>query len=258
MDHLYFRENDSKGADAIVFIHGGGISGRMWQADLQALSEYHCLAPDLPGHGQSADIRPFALENSVAGLADLIRMNVPAGRAAVVGISVGAIVGIALCNHHPELVEKAFWSGTSPRMGRLVTRLANVVSSAFLSLVPLKHRVNFVAKSVGLSDEQKAEFREDLEKITPELSFQINEMLAQQPDPHPGSPPTVVLVGENEFRANTKRACEVASALGKEEVYIVPGLGHGWCFENPGLFRRAVRRWMSNADLKEDFVALPI
>lgn len=258
MKQLYFRENDSKGADAIVFIHGGGISGRMWHADLQALPEYHCLAPDLPGHGQSTDIRPFALENSVAGLAEMIRTNVPSGRAAIVGISVGAIVGIALCNRHPDLVEKAFLSGTSPKMSRIATSMANIVSYAFLSLVPLKYRVNFATKSASLTDGQKDEFREDLKNITPELAFQINEILAQQPDPHPGSPPTVVFVGEKEIGPSQRRAREVASALGNKEVYVVPGLNHGWLFENPELFRRAVRRWMSRADLKEDFVALPI
>jgi len=258
MDRLYFRENNSKGADAIVFIHGGGISGRMWHADLQALPEYHCLAPDLPGHGQSTDIRPFSLENSVAGLAELIQTSVPSGRAAVLGISVGAIVCIALCNRHPDLVEKAFLSGTSPRMGRIATSMANLLTYAFLSLTPLKHRVNFAAKGAGLSDEQKDLFREDLENITPELGFQINNMLAKQPDPHAGSPPTVVFVGEKEFRPNKRRTHEVAKALGNKEVYVVSSLGHGWCFENPELFRRTVRRWMSDADLREDFVALPI
>lgn len=258
MDRLYFRENDSKGADAIVFIHGGGISGLMWQTDLEALPEYHCLAPDLPGHGKSTDIKPFALENSVAGLAELIRTSVPSGRASVLGISVGAVIGIALCNRHPELVEKAFLSGTSPRMGRIAKSMVNVLTYTFLSLVPLKNRVNFVAKGAGLSDELKDLFREDLENITPELGFQINEVLATQPDPPSGSPPTVVVVGENDFGPNKKRSREVARALGNEEIYVVPGLGHGWCFEDPELFRRTVRRWMSEADLTEDFVALPI
>ena len=118
MDPLYFRENESKGMDAIVFVVGGGVSGRMWHADLQELNEYHCLAPDLPGNGKSAGITPFSLENSVEGLAELIQTNVPPGREAAVGFSVGAVVSIGLYNRHPDLVEKAFLSGPTPRLGR--------------------------------------------------------------------------------------------------------------------------------------------
>ena len=39
MDPLYFRENESKGEDAIVFVHSGGVSGWAWHAALQSQSE---------------------------------------------------------------------------------------------------------------------------------------------------------------------------------------------------------------------------
>ena len=81
MEPLYFRENASRGEKAIVFVHGGGISGRLWQPTLEALPEYHCLAPDLPGFGKSSHITPFSSENAVEGLAHLIRVNVPSGHA---------------------------------------------------------------------------------------------------------------------------------------------------------------------------------
>ena len=85
MDPLHFRENRSKDKDAIVFIHGGGMTGLGWQTALRTIPEYYCLAHDLPGSGQSAHITPLTLENAVKGLADLIRTNVSSGRAALVG-----------------------------------------------------------------------------------------------------------------------------------------------------------------------------
>ena len=94
MDPLHFRENRSKDKDAIVFINGGGMTGLGWQTALRTIPEYYCLAPDLPGSGQSAHITPLTLENAVEGLADLIRANVPSGRAALVGLSIGANVSI--------------------------------------------------------------------------------------------------------------------------------------------------------------------
>lgn len=258
MEHLAFRENASRGADAIVYLHGGGISGRMWHADLQALSEFYCLAPDLPGHGNSADIRPFSLEKSVEGVAQLVRAQVPSGRASLVGFSVGTVVSVALCNRYPELVEKAFLSGPTPRIGRIASSLMNILSRPLLSLVGAKQRANLVARSLGLSEEQAAEFSEDLENITPGLVAEINDVVAGQPDPHPGGPPAVVFFGEKEFGSTKERARELAVALGDGNVHLVPGLGHAWCLEDPELFRRTVRRWMSGADFGDGFVVLPV
>ena len=260
MDPLYFRENESKGEDAIVFVIDGGISGWAWHPALQALTEYHCLAPDLPGHGKSACITPFSLENSVEGLAELIRTNVPSGRAAVVGFSAGVAVSIELCNRHPELVEKAFLSGPTLRLGRFAASMTNVIVPLFHSLLGSQRRAKFVARSMGLTDltdDQFEALREDLDKLTPGLGVQINDVVAGQADPHPNGPPTIVFVGEKEIGATKKRARALMKAKGNSRGYVVSGLGHAWSLENPDLFYRAVRAWMSDAEPGEGFTPLP-
>ena len=50
---LHVRESGQPGSPAIVFLHATGASGGMWEQHLQRLGGYHCLAPDLPGHGRS-------------------------------------------------------------------------------------------------------------------------------------------------------------------------------------------------------------
>ena len=54
MAALYVHEAGDSGAPPIVFLHGGGLSGRMWQPQLATLTDFHCLAPDLPEHGRVA------------------------------------------------------------------------------------------------------------------------------------------------------------------------------------------------------------
>jgi len=260
MDPLYFRENESKGEDAIVFVSGGGVSGKLWLASLQALTEYHCLAPDLPGHGKSAGITPFSLENSVEGLVELIQTNVPSGRAAVVGFSAGVAVSIELINRHPELVERAFLSGPTPRLGRFAVSMINAITPLFHSLLGSQRRAKFVARSMGLTDltdDQFEALREDLDKLTPELGIQINDVVTGQSDPHPNGPPTVVFVGEKDIGATKKRARALMKAMENSRGYVVSGLGHAWSLENPDLFYRAVRAWMSDAEPGEGFIPLP-
>lgn len=230
----------------------------MWRGQLNALEEYHCLAPDLPGHGNSADVGPFTLERSVEGLAELIRRETASGRASVLGFSIGAVVAIGLRNRHPDVVERAYVSGPTPKFGRLAASLMNAVSRVLLAVMGGEQRTNFVARSTGLSEEQVAEYREDLERITPDLVLQINNVLSGQPDPYREGPPTEIFVAEKDLEPTKRRARELADLMGKEYYYFVPGLGHAWCLEDPALFRETVRRWMSGGELGEGLVSRPV
>ena len=83
-------------APAIVFLHGGPLSSRMWQPQIEQLTDYHLLVPDLPEHGQSRAIPPFALPDAATQVAELIRTKAHAGRAHVVGLSLGAQTTVQL------------------------------------------------------------------------------------------------------------------------------------------------------------------
>jgi len=68
---IHFYECGSSHKDSLLFVHGWASSGRMWHETMSAMSdEWRCLAPDLPGHGQS-DKPPFAWY-SVSNFAEAI------------------------------------------------------------------------------------------------------------------------------------------------------------------------------------------
>ena len=52
----FYRESDSAGnkAASIIFIHGSGGDGSVWENQLEKLGrDYEIIIPDLPGHGKS-------------------------------------------------------------------------------------------------------------------------------------------------------------------------------------------------------------
>jgi pimeloyl-ACP methyl ester carboxylesterase len=53
---MYVVESGDPGSPAILFIHGAGQSGREWAGHMARLQGFHCLAPDLPGHGRSGRV----------------------------------------------------------------------------------------------------------------------------------------------------------------------------------------------------------
>src|SRR5512137_1325517 len=102
---LYVNESGPASAPTLVFLHGGGGGGWMWQPQQEAFFDYHCLTPDLPEHGRSADVKPFAIADSAARIAELIRTRAHNGRAHVIGFSEGAQITVALLGFAPEVVD---------------------------------------------------------------------------------------------------------------------------------------------------------
>ena len=97
----------------IVFLHGTRLTGASWSAQVAALGDaFHCLAPDLPGHGQAADV-PFTVETAAARVADLIARDAHGGRAIVVGLSLGGYVAMAVAATWPDRVAGMAISGAT-------------------------------------------------------------------------------------------------------------------------------------------------
>ena len=100
-------------APAIVFIHGTRLTRAQWYPQLRRLAgRYRCIAVDLPGHGLRAG-EAFTLESAVAAVAEAIEAETSAGRAVVVGLSLGGYVAIEVAAARPDLVAGLVLAGCS-------------------------------------------------------------------------------------------------------------------------------------------------
>jgi pimeloyl-ACP methyl ester carboxylesterase len=97
----------------IVFLHGTRLTGGEWAAHVAALGDtFHCLAPDLPGHGVAAGM-PFSVEGAAGRIADLIEREAHDGRAVLVGLSLGGYVAMAVAAAWPDRVAGLVISGAT-------------------------------------------------------------------------------------------------------------------------------------------------
>lgn len=91
------------GAPPIVFIHGAMMGRSVWRPQLDALADrYRCICVDQPGHGTLRQ-EPFTLEAAVANVVAAIDAEA-AGRAILVGLSLGGYVAMTVAGLYPDRV----------------------------------------------------------------------------------------------------------------------------------------------------------
>lgn len=97
----------------IVFLHGARLTGAAWSVQVAALADsFHCLTPDLAGHGVAAEV-PFTIAGAANAIADLIERDGHDGRAILVGLSLGGYVAMAVAAGWPERVAGLVVSGST-------------------------------------------------------------------------------------------------------------------------------------------------
>jgi pimeloyl-ACP methyl ester carboxylesterase len=97
-----FVEERTTGARTVLFLHGLGASRDHLYATADALAgRFRCLLPDLRGHGDSPGGADGSMDGYASDLVELARSESPL---AVVGLSLGGLVGVALWHAVPETV----------------------------------------------------------------------------------------------------------------------------------------------------------
>jgi pimeloyl-ACP methyl ester carboxylesterase len=95
--------------DPVILLHGGLANANYWGHQVPVLAErYRVIVMDSRGHGRSTrDERPYGYElmaSDVVGLMDFLKIP----KAAVVGWSDGAILGLEMAIRHPARLTKLF------------------------------------------------------------------------------------------------------------------------------------------------------
>ena len=93
----------------VILLHGGLANANYWGELVPVLAaHYRVVVMDSRGHGRSSrDARPYGYDlmaSDVLALMDFLKID----KAALVGWSDGAIIGLDIAIHHPERLSKLF------------------------------------------------------------------------------------------------------------------------------------------------------
>jgi pimeloyl-ACP methyl ester carboxylesterase len=252
---LYFEEMGNKNAPTIVFIHGGGVSGWMWQKQWEAFGDYHVLIPDLPDHGKSMGEGKIDIADSADRVAALIKERANGGRAHVVGHSLGAKVIVQTLATHPEVIDRAVVASALFRPVPLMNLMLNMPAYR-LTVWMLKSRrvLDMQARQFNFpNDFYRENFKREISAETPEILSriydQLNKYIALPEGLGGAHAPTLVLAGEKELKAMRLSVGNIARALPDAQGFLVKGALHNYPWAQYEVFNATVRAWLEGKEI---------
>jgi pimeloyl-ACP methyl ester carboxylesterase len=235
---------------AIVFLHGSPLSGKMWLPNFATLQDFHCLAPDLPGHGQSSQTGVWEMNRLVDELAEIIKTHTKNGSAHIVGLSYGGVVAQALISRHPEVVDKVMLSGTSARLSPFMTGVFKLylnINKPFLKLLPASWLGKLLSFQFGIPQEHLGDLADDMKRMNPDVM--AGTLLASYLDiqtPANTDKEILVVAGEKETPFAKAMARQLAAQIPNAKGMLIPKLGHVWNLQDPILFSQVLRWWFAD------------
>jgi pimeloyl-ACP methyl ester carboxylesterase len=247
--------------ETIVFLPGGGVSGWSWRAVAERLPDYRALLADLPGHGRTGGSGKFSIPAAAAEVARLIEERA-AGKAHVVGLSLGAQVALQLLATKAEVVRSAFLSGcsTQPIAGLGNYSILKALLSLYAPFQNLPWLVRANARSGGVPKQYDGDFAADTRSLTPSLLAGViaaNQNFRLPSGLQGVSVPTLVVIGERELGVVKRSATEIAGSLSAARAYELAGRRHNWPLSDPDLCAAAIRAFLRGLPLPPQFRRLP-
>jgi pimeloyl-ACP methyl ester carboxylesterase len=254
---LFVRESGPVDAPAIVFLHGGLMSGWTWEPVVERMRHYRCLVPDLPQYGKSFHEGPFEMGRASNAIAELIRTRVGSGRAHLVGFSLGAQVGVQLLATEPQLIDRAMLCGTvvntMPGV-KLTRRVAQLLAgTAWFRWVVINRYwdARHAAMIDGYDEDARLTAGSEFAHVAVASAGYV---LPQELDL--SDVPTLFVTGGQEFRFMRRWAATLAQSMPSGVNRVAIGMGHDWPQRNPDLFARTVDAWLSRGPLPAE-IGLP-
>lgn len=236
---------DAGSGPALLFVHGWGTSGRVWQSCLPDLVRDHRVVTlDWRGCGRSD--HP-AGGNTIDGVAaDLAAVIEQLGlKPTVVGSSIGGVFATELALARPELVERVVvvdgpghWPGTGmlEKVYDLRERLVDDRAGTLAGWVPNWFGPRAAPELVGWTVRQLLESGVYIDEL-------FTEATTYDPRPRLGelTVPIAYLHGELDGEIPLEVPRECAAATPGARVHVLAGCGHLPQQEDPRAFTAALR-----------------
>lgn len=253
---LHVQEyGDQSASYLMVFLHGGGVSGWMWDRQVEYFAHYHCMVPDLPGHGLSNDDVIFSIQSSAEQLNQIIGEQAGGKKVVLIGFSLGAQVAVQMVSLRPELIDFAIINSALVRPMSYAKKWIRPAVRLTFPLIKQRWFSRLQAKTLYLGDEYFERYYAESCRIQPVALIAVLEENMTFTIPSGFSEATgkiLVTVGEKEKAVMKQSAKDLVAASSNCNGVIIPGLGHGVSLAMPDFFNQMVDIWVHKDDVPKE------
>lgn len=241
---MIYEEYGDKHAPLLVFVHGGGVGGWMWDKQINYFSEYHCIVPTLQGHGDRSDEDTFSIRGNATELIGLIKEKGTGKDIHIVGFSIGAQICLEMIHLAPTLITTAVINSATVFPMKFVNALIAPTIKMTFPFIKNKTFARVQAKQLFMDGEYFDRYYEDSVKMKAATLIEIlkENMSYSLPDNLSESTTRIlVTVGDKEKGLLLKSAGQIEEKYANCEMLIIPNMGHGFPIANPQLFNETVK-----------------
>lgn len=251
---IYFQEYGDKSGPLMLFLHGGGVSGWMWDKQVKYFTDFHCVVPDLLKQDKKMGFEEFSIGNSAEQLLMLIEKKAKGKKVIIIGFSLGAQVAIQMVSKKPHLIDYAIINSA---LVRPIPFSSYFISSSVKLTFPLIKNKLFSkvqAKTLYIGKdyfekyyEESSNMRRDtlISVLKENMAFELPGNFSQ------AKGKILVTVGDKERAIMKKSAADIVKKNPNCKGVILPGIGHGVSLAEPQFFNQMVEKWIIDGKIPE-------
>jgi pimeloyl-ACP methyl ester carboxylesterase len=219
----------------VILLHGGLANANYWGHQVRALQpRYRVIVMDSRGHGRSTrDERPYdydLMAADVIGLMDFLKIP----KAAIVGWSDGAILGLEIAMQHPERVTKLFAFAANSDPSGLADTAKSPIFNAFIARAEKEYQ--------ALSP-TPAQYKRFLEQISKMWETQPNWTVENL---RAITVPTWIVDADHDEAIKRENTEFMAANISGAGLLLQPGVSHFSFIQDPEQFNRDVLHFLEH------------
>ena len=219
--------------EPIIFLHGGMGSANSWADQVQVFAKnYRVITPDSRVQARSTDsaapLTYHLMAEDIIHLMDKLSLS----SAYIVGWSDGGNIAIDMAIHHPERVKKFVAYGANINPAGLQKHFLDYLRTVSPEQMERDNSSDFLALSAHPEN-------------LPIIAKKIRQMWFAEPNFTPLelakiTVPALIMDGQEEELIRPDHAKEIAAAIPKAKLIMLPGVGHYALFKTPKQWNDAV------------------
>jgi 3-oxoadipate enol-lactonase len=255
---LYYEESGS-GADTIVFSHGLLWSGKMFEAQVNALkSRYRCITYDHRGQGQSEITDGGYDMETVYEDGEALIKALNAAPCHFVGLSMGGFVGMRIAARRPELLKSLILMETSsdpepeqniPRY-KMLNLIARWLGFGLVTnpVMKIMFGQKFLDDPARAADREKVKgwlYGNDRVGITRAVMGVITRKpIYDELDKI--KVPTLIMIGDHDVATVPAKSESIHARIAGSKLVTIPGAGHSSSVEEPDFVNRTITEFLDS------------